>query len=742
MFADTAAHQADITLPFLPLSTTSPTDTRAVYITAVDFGLFCLIVPRYAFTWALERALLQWLGRQRCLGVRLHQTPHPSLKHVFCLPRRGRPTIVAALVDVGTAYCDRVLVTIDSDEHTPINCDALRDPWRPASAFWNDVLERGSVCLACGSSEAGPSSGSQVVQHAVLGLDFGRALRTGWRPPHPADVPTYDLVASSGHLGLQWGRLEPAGQSQDASTQTGASYWPTHASPLFSAALPVPRRAAGCSFDERYGSEGTLFHLNCPHMHVQCTLPCVAGRHIWALRVGNWVRAACSPLLRWDEILQVAGMTYWDLPGTSIHGAAEVWTWPADVSTLSGQCGHIMHEGSDLCLPATDPAPPSYNERFQVSPPGSPPPERSRGRPIFPLVNALVFMLSFRPTTLSQLVLLGVSLHYGGQAVRTSDTLAPVRYDSTQTCTVAWCHELSCQNTHFAVNPEDLALYFARHAPLPTVQVHVWKPFQGPASFELPRDAPAALLRARILDAGHDPERHVLHVAHDTQATVLDLLSVPPDGACWWIIRDGLSRELLRPVVTINSHGQAVSLATTPEVAPMNRLPQGARGSVATPLTRICGHLAASGLVLAEIAIGTVASWGYKGAPALWMWFALVPVVHGMQSSQVIVPRARAGWHDPPATPVVMRIWTHTLAAPVELPFAETPDPDRLAAAVVSTHRGIRCDGVFAWSLPQICGDAAHILHYPTGVNPPYIFLLMHYRGRGTVFCSVPGNVD
>ena len=73
---------------------------------------------------------------------------------------------------------------------------------------------------------------------------------------------------------------------QDASTQTAASHWPMRASPLFSDAMPVPRRADGCSFNSRYGSEGTLYHLDCPQMHVRCTIPCVAGRHIWALRLG------------------------------------------------------------------------------------------------------------------------------------------------------------------------------------------------------------------------------------------------------------------------------------------------------------------------------------------------------------------------------------------------------------------------------------------------------------------------
>ena len=731
VYADSLTSEVRHALPRLRPWKPTSSDSRTVYVSAADIGLMQLVVPGRASAWALERALLQWFGRQRCLGVRLHQFQHPSLRHVFCLPRRGRPTVTVALLDVRDVHSGPLLVTVDAAEGQSLDCDSLRDPWRPASSFWNDIFERGVVCLGRWQFSPGPTQGSQVAQQLVLGFDVGRAVSTGWRAPTDLRMPTYDLTSNPEHLGLQWDSYERQASLRDAGTQTNALFWPMPASPLFSAAMPVPRKALGCSFDERYGSEGTLFHLNCPHMHVRCTLPCVAGRHIWALRIGNWVRAACSPFLGWDEVLEVAGFTYWDLPGTSVHGPTQVWTWPEDISSLSGQCGHIMHMGSDPCLPEEDPAPSDPARLFSVSPDNTP---RSAASPHMIGWAPIALLASLLPWRVSlPLLLLGMhkNVLVTGAANSSVDTAA---CDSTQTCTVAWCHELSCQSTHFTVSPQSLAQYFAAHAPTRVVQIHLWLPFCGPVSFEVQRDSSPEVLESGLVSAGHPVDRHVLHVAFDTQATTLDLLSVPPGGVSWWIVRDGISRELLRPVspwyqdaaraaVTLNSHGQATSLSATPEVAQMERLPQGARGATATPLARVFGHLAASGLVLAEISIGSVVNKGWHRGWHLGLWLLSVPLVSGMTTSQVIVPRTNAAWTNTDELPRCTRIWTHTLSAPVEVGYEGTPDPERLAVAVSSTRRGVRRDGIFAWTVPHVWGDSAHILRIP-GWSQPSVCIL------------------
>ncbi|CAE6921306.1 unnamed protein product [Symbiodinium sp. KB8] len=305
------------------------------------------------------------------------------------------------------------------------------------------------------------------------------------------------------------------------------------ASPLFASAMPVPRKAEGCSFDEKYGAEGTLFHLECSHMHVRCTVPCVAGRHIWALRIGNWVRAACATRLSWDEVLEVAGLSYWDLPGTSIHGPDQVWSWPEDVVSLSGHCGHVMHSGSDPYLECI------YSADTRPTPT---PVDRSHGhRPALSLWQLPILVLATRGNALHGHVglLLALTTAKAVSDTNASDTPSAlhssseseglaVMTDTTPSCSSAWCHELSCQSTHFTVNSASLAEYFSAHSPTELVRVQLWNPFEGPSLFDFLRTESATVLHSKSLAAGHDPSRRVLYVAFDTQSTVVDLVSVPP----------------------------------------------------------------------------------------------------------------------------------------------------------------------------------------------------------------------
>ena len=500
------------------------------------------------------------------------------------------------------------------------------------------MLERGPVCIACWSASDIASSGKYPVSLVTLGLDVCRALGSGWQPPAANVVPEYDLVVAAEHLGIQWGPVQQD-RGKDVSTQTGASYWPMQASPLFSAAMPVPRRADGCSFDDRHGAEGTLFHLDCPHMQVRCTIPCVAGRHIWALRMGNWVRAACTSELGWDEVLDVAGWSYWDLPGTSIHGPNHVWTWPEEVLSLSGQCGHVMHSGSDPCLECLYSVARVPQSAANVNSAG----HRSSDFTWGPLLLSCLATRRLGCPWLLLLIFLPTGSATGSSgssdapsvlhSPSSSDGLAGME-NTTPGCVPAWCHELSCQSTHFTVDAGSLAAYFSQHSPTELVRVQLWVPFQGPALFDFLRDEAAEVLHSKLLAAGHDPARRVLYVAFDTQSTVVDLLSVPPASGRWWMVRDGISRELLRPVttwveddrravVTLNSHGQVASLAATPETAALYNLPQGAKGVTAAPLSRVYGHLTALGLVLSEVRFGTISSLAPRSIPLLGVFWGL-----------------------------------------------------------------------------------------------------------------------
>ena len=340
-------------------------------------------------------------------------------------------------------------------------------------------------------------------------------------------------------------------------------------------------------------------------------------------------------------------------------------------------------------------------------------------------------------------------------AVSSSDTEdeITVGQDPSRPCTTAWCHELACQNTHFAVGVQSLAAYVRHHAPTPWVRIQLWVPNEGPRALDLDRTASDQVLEASLRAAGHEDIHRILHVAFDTRGTTLELLSVPPGNTVWWIVRDGVSRELLRPVMpwydgnnrlvaTLNSHGQAVSVAPSPEVDGLIRLPQGVRATMAVPLSPVHGYVTLAGLVLTEASIGTAASRARRSMSAfLWALWLCVGA-HGMQTQQISVARSQVGWGTVMEAPRITHIWTHSLAAPVVVPYTARPDPALLARAVAETSRGVGHDGIFDWTLPSQLHDSGHVIHYPSGVSPPYLFWLLHYRGRGSVVAAAPGHID
>ncbi|OLP77469.1 hypothetical protein AK812_SmicGene42466 [Symbiodinium microadriaticum] len=624
------------------------------------------------------------------------------------------------------------------------------------------VLARNPVCLqrqiSAGESHQGP--------HVCfrLGLDGHRALSTGWHPVRSAQPARYDLFTYVIEKELDWFEVDAPRVSRHTGTQTVASYWPVATSPLFSASVPVPKYADGCSFLDDLSPGGTLFQLACPHMHVRCTLPCVPGYRMWAIRIKNWVYAACTEVITWHDILQLSGLSSWDLPEIRIHGATQIWEWPHEVASLDGQCGHLLKDGHDTCMPRDSaetsiasayPGPPASH----IDPGLADPPFLAPDSAAFRLLLWLPWVLSgpvmFNrwPIAIFGIVIVGIA---SGQTTSDSgDGLNETpQVNSTAGCTFAWCHDLACQSTHFGVDPVSLATYFEASAPHDLVRMQLWLPFQGPVTFDVQRTISANDLSCVLYEAGHRPPQHTLFVAFDTRSTVLDVLSVPAGDNVWWIVRDGLARELLRPVtpwyegtrrlaVTINSHGQAVSLAASPECATMRHYPQGVRGLVAVPLARVYGHVTSSGMVLAEASIGVLGAClgKYIGRGASLLLLAVL--VGGMQQEQAVARRQPvATWGSPPAPPEDIYVWTHTLPAPLVVPFEPQFNPVALAQRVAETGRGVHAEGVFDWTIPQQVHGSAHVLHYPARASQQIVYWLLHYRGRGCVHCAVPGNLD
>ena len=93
-------------------------------------------------------------------------------------------------------------------------------------------------------------------------------------------------------------------------------------------------------------------------------------------------------------------------------------------------------------------------------------------------------------------------------------------------------------------------------------------------------------------------------------------------------------------------------------------------------------------------------------------------------------------------SPTCTRVWTHTLAAPIVIPYDPRPNPARITQAVAGTGRGVLAPGELVWATPQIVHGCAHILHFPAGNVPHALYWLLHYCGRAVVVGVHPGPID
>ena len=221
-------------------------------------------------------------------------------------------------------------------------------------------------------------------------------------------------------------------------------------------------------------------------------------------------------------------------------------------------------------------------------------------------------------------------------------------------------------------------------------------------------------------------------------------MSCPPGDTVWWLVRDGLSRELLQPVapwyeadgrrvLTLNSLGQAQNAGQ------LERLPIGVRAVTTLPFSRVLGYLSAAGLVLSEVPLGIFLA-GLASRPccaALALLLCIQPAWAMQQNLAVRVGSSSpVGWGIAPATePAITRIWTYTLAGPTVVEYHPQPDPGYMVACIANTARGVVASGDFVWTSPRIIQGVAHLLHVPSGSAPPAIYWLLHFRGRATVVC-------
>ena len=545
-----------------------PDAAEDVIVSAADFDLLHLQLPPRTSGNMLSAVLTQWLGRQRCLDITLHRLAlPPGLPRTFCLPRRHRSTLTAVLFDLADCVQPVLVHTIEAEGRqapTPLDlcvCSKHGSLWAAIFACRTDCLYRSTVPASMTLLGFGHEQLFIAVDISRAGL-FGLGLTTAMRPS------AWDIQARASALKVHSEIVQEVDR-QEAASQTVPAHWHPAASPLYSAALPIRKAATGCVLDATFPSVGTLFHLECPLMGVHCTIPCHSRRHIWALRTDDVVRGLCTPEVSWAVLIKVLGISAWDLPGTIVHNGHDVWEWPDDLAPLAGSCGHVLEKdvqhkgGQTICYPQPLT---SAGWTSHTHPPNG-----------AVAAGCSLALLSGRSWLLT---LLGWAVSWSLAAAAppqiSADAASPASglvFDPTQTCNVGWCHELACQATHFATSTGRLADYFRRRSPFETVRVLLWQPFRGPTAFDVQR-GPSVVLAQTLAAAGHDAAARQLFVAFDSQATTVDILSVPYGHSVWWIIRDGMSRELLRPVapwyhdrevrvVTVNSPmGRQVRLFT------------------------------------------------------------------------------------------------------------------------------------------------------------------------------------
>ena len=437
----------------------------------------------------LTAAVSAWLGGERCHEVELYRLPSRPDIEVYCLPRSNKATLSVILVDLEGAYFSPIAVTVDQSGSVPLD---YQDLGHLASdrEFWSDILSRQPICLYSHTAPESVQRGRAPLTLVELGLDACRALSSGWSPPVPDLLPHHDISQQADEIGNVW---ESAGQesiTRAVGVQTSATHWPMPSSPLVSDALPVPRRADGCSYDSDLSPGGRLHHLECAHMHVKCTLPCREGYKVWSLSLGNWVHAARTRVVTWQEVQQVGGFSVWELPGVSIHGPTQMWQWPDEVSSLAGQCGHLFLEGRDPRLSCTglDQTTASQSIPPRATTSGVP---HNTGLAFRPYLSPLFAPLWFRsPTLLSILGVLWLCSSAGAPIISGPD-LAPTDtalLPNVTACPGAWCYDLACHTAHFAIEPSDLAGYLQNNAPDGLLRLQVWRPFQGPTVFDVSRD--------------------------------------------------------------------------------------------------------------------------------------------------------------------------------------------------------------------------------------------------------------
>ncbi|CAE7561050.1 unnamed protein product [Symbiodinium sp. CCMP2592] len=229
---------------------------------------------------------------------------------------------------------------------------------------------------------------------------------------------------------------------------------------------------------------------------------------------------------------------------------------------------------------------------------------------------------------------------------------------------------------------------------------------------------------------------------------VLDLIIAPPGAAAWWIVKDTIGCELLRPVVqhyvsqcsfffcAIEPDGAVYSVEPSAEVRFMTPSPHGARALVAKVLPGLVGRVVDGVLQVVAAKAGSVS---LAGGLALLL---LSGQAASMQTAPELplVPAI-----EPPALPAIMRIWTLNVRQPVDLPWRAEGCPTRWLRDLMRRLHSIDDPGEFRSTCGPRDSGVQHVLSVP--LVPPTVprnrFWLLHWGEAAVVaFGHTPFSWD
>ena len=105
----------------------------------------------------------------------------------------------------------------------------------------------------------------------------------------------------------------------------------------------------------------------CEQDEVTCIVRCGPHMHVWAIRIEQVWKGACSPVMSWELVASVASISIWDLTDLIVASSGSWWTYPQDLSGAADRCLRSHHDppvrsAQASCTPMQPAPPPSPSQ--------------------------------------------------------------------------------------------------------------------------------------------------------------------------------------------------------------------------------------------------------------------------------------------------------------------------------------------------------------------------------------------